>query len=82
MSDAASVLKGTGDWQIAFDLDSNLVFPAITGVISALRPDIVIWSVSTKTMIWGELTCPLEELILDAHVRKKSRYLSRKQNVA
>ena len=34
----------------------------------------MIWSVSTKTVIWGELTCPLEELILDAHVRKKQTY--------
>ena len=36
----------------------------------------MIWSASTKTVIWGELSCPLEELILDAHVRKKQKYLN------
>ena len=75
-SDSASVLKGARDWRIALDLDSKLIFPAITGVITALRPDIVIWSEATKTIVWGELTCPLEESILDAHVRKKHKYLS------
>ena len=53
-SDSASVLKGARDWQIALDLDSKLVFPAITGVITTLRPDIVIWSEFTKTIVWGE----------------------------
>ena len=29
-----------------------------------------------KTVIWGELSCPLEELILEAYIRKTQRYLS------
>jgi hypothetical protein len=69
------LLRSATDWQLELDLDDNLVFPPIIATTS-LRPDIVIWSRSTKTVIWGELTCPLEELILDAYVRKKSRYLA------
>jgi hypothetical protein len=69
------LLRGAMDWQLEIDLDNTLVFPPIIATTN-LRPDIVIWSRSTKTVIWGELTCPLEELILDAYVRKKSRYLA------
>ena len=71
----SSLLNAATDWQIGIDLDNNLVFPAATGVASGCRPGVVIWSPLTKTIIWGELTCPLEELILDAHIRKKNRYL-------
>ena len=72
-----SLLDSANDWQFQVDLKANpLIFPPATGVTTGLRPDIVIWSVSTKTVIWGELTCPLEELILDAHVRKKQKYLN------
>ena len=52
------------------------MFPPITGVTTNLRPDIVIWSIALKTVIWGELSCPLEELILEAYIRKTQRYLS------
>ena len=72
-----SLLDSANDWQFQVDLKANpLIFPPATGVTTGLRPDIVIWSVSTKTVIWGELSCPLEELILDAHVRKKQKYLN------
>ena len=72
-----SLLDSANDWQFQVDLKANpLIFPPATGVTTGLRPDIVIWSASTKTVIWGELSCPMEELILDAHVRKKQKYLN------
>ena len=70
----APLLRGAVDWKIEIDVGSNLTFPPVI-VSTSARPDIVIWSCSTKTVIWGELTCPLEELIREAHVRKRARYL-------
>ena len=72
-----SLLSSANDWRFLVDLKDNpLMFPPITGITTNLRPDIVIWSVAIKTIIWGELSCPLEELILEAHIRKFQRYLS------
>ena len=72
-----SLLSSANDWQFQVDLKDNpLMFPPITGVTTNLRPDIVIWSIALKTVIWGELSCPLEELILEAYIRKTQRYLS------
>jgi hypothetical protein len=70
----ATLLSGATDWKIEIDIDNNLIFPTITGVTTLLRPDIVLWSAVTKTIIWGELTCPLEERILESHVKKQARY--------
>ena len=71
-----SLLCCANDWEVQFDFDGNLVFPSVTGVTTALRPDIVIWSPSKKVIIWGELTCPLEERFLESQVSKLSRYMS------
>jgi hypothetical protein len=62
------------DWQITFDFDNNRTIPPETNVITDQRPDIVIWSVSTKRIIWGEETVPLERNIVAAALRKESRY--------
>ena len=54
----------------------KLVFPPeIYG--TSERPDIVIWSVSSKTVIMIELTCPSEA----ASVRKHNRYEDLVQNI-
>jgi len=45
-------------------------------VDTSLRPDIIIYSRSTKNVIWAELTVPLEENVLDAQLRKTKRYLN------
>ena len=62
------------DWQITFDFDNNRTIPPETLVITNQRPDIVIWSVSKKRIIWGEETVPLERNIVAAALRKTSRY--------
>ena len=38
------------------------------------RPDGVIWSLSSKTVIWIELTSPWEENMSKRHYEKKSKY--------
>ena len=50
-----------------------LVFPpAICS--TELRPDAVLWSSLTRTVILLELTCPAEEGIEAAQIRKEARY--------
>jgi hypothetical protein len=68
------LLMPASDWQLLVDFtDKPIVFPPII-CPSGQRPDIIIWSESTKTVIWAELTCPAEENIADANARKTSRY--------
>ena len=70
-----SLLHGAYDWQLLVDFNHNqIVFPP-TICPTDLRPDIVIWSESLKKVIIIELTCPAEENIVAAQVRKSARYL-------
>ena len=69
-----SMLKAANDWQLLIDFDKcRMLFPA-TIVAKNERPDVVLWSASTKSVILGELTCPAEENFDDANARKTSRY--------
>ena len=69
-----SLLSAANDWQLLIDFDCHrMLFPPII-VATSGRPDVVLWSTSTKTVILGELTCPAEENIMKAHVRKVDRY--------
>ena len=69
------LLSPAHDWRCLIDYrDHNFVFP-VEICITELRPDIVIWSSSAKTVILMELTCPSEENILQAKARKTARYL-------
>ena len=45
------------------------------------RPDIVIYSVSKKRLIWLENIVPLERNIIDANLRKVTRYANLKTNL-
>jgi hypothetical protein len=56
------------------DLDHLLVFPPCTGVVTTVRPDVVIYSVSRKIVIWIELTVPVERRFLESAVKKTMRY--------
>ena len=69
----SGVLLEATDWVFLSDLDRRLVFPlhvATTG----LRPDIVIYSNSTKVVIMIELTCPCEENFQVRNLAKLARY--------
>lgn len=74
---ANTMLAGTNDWRILVDLAEKLVYPPeIYG--TSQRPDAVIWSSKLKTVINIELTCPAEEGIEAAQVRKEVRYFELK----
>ena len=64
----------TNDWQINIDLYENLTIPPETDVDTLQRPDIVIYSVSKKVLIWAEETIPLERNFIQAKLRKEAKY--------
>ena len=67
-------LDGAQDWNILADFDQQrLVFPPEI-VVTALRPDIVLWSTSKRRVLLIELTCPAEEGIAAAALYKTARY--------
>jgi hypothetical protein len=56
------------------DLDTeNIIFPPEI-YSTPLRPDIIIWSSISKQVFLIELTCPAEEGIEPAQIRKEARY--------
>ena len=67
----AGLLYQANDWSMTTDLDSQLTFPIVT---TQLRPDIVLWSISTKKVVIIELTVPWEERCEEANERKKAKY--------
>lgn len=68
-----STLQGASDWELSVDLKRKLVFPQDVAVTS-LRPDLVLISRSTKTIIVAELTVPWEERLATSHQLKKAKY--------
>ena len=61
-------------WILQSDhLDNKLVIPSFIAV-SQLRPDIVLYSISTKTFILLELTCLCEENMEVRHSKKFEKY--------
>jgi hypothetical protein len=76
-----SLLDGAKDWKVLIDFGhKRAVFPPEIYSTSE-RPDIVIWSSSSKTVIVIELTCPSEEGIEEAEARKIDRYKILMQNI-
>ena len=68
-----TLLLQANDWEFLFDLDEQLQFPPEVAVTS-LRPDVVIFSWSTKTVVMLELTVLLEDRSHLAYDRKSSKY--------
>lgn len=67
-------LLGTAkDWQLRVDLCKQLRFPENI-VDTRLRPDIVLYSESSKRVFMLELTVPWEERMEEASNRKKEKY--------
>ena len=71
----SGLIAGSNDWKLLVNLpDANYVFPP--EVLATLqRPDIVIWSEKLQKILLIELTCPSEENIEEAQLRKENRYL-------
>jgi hypothetical protein len=76
-----SLLAAANDWQLLIDFDCNrMLFPP-TIVATSQRPDVVLWSARTKTVIMAELTCPAEENFIKAHDRKMKRYTDLEEQI-
>ena len=74
------LLDQASDWQLQFDLDApeyhqikERMFPSEI-VEADKRPDGVLWSCSSKMVIWIELTSPWEENMAMWHDQKKTDY--------
>lgn len=67
------ILATANDWQLNVDLYSKLCFPEVI-LTTNQRPDMVLWSLSTKQVLVIELTVPWEERIEEAHERKFLKY--------
>ena len=70
-----SILGKATDWKLLIDYYHKpyLFPPHIFATLE--RPDILIYSNSSRVAIFGELTCPAEEGITEAKIRKTSRYI-------
>ena len=71
----SNLLDGTNDWQLLVDfMHAQIVFPPEIFCTNE-RPDIIIWSNCLRKVILVELTCPADENIYEARVRKETKYL-------
>ena len=76
-----SLLGTAPDWKLQIDFTTSPTpFPAHICATDQ-RPDIVLYSDSTRTVILIELTCPAEENIADARFRKTIKYTELKDQI-
>jgi hypothetical protein len=69
-----SVLACANDWKLLVDFDAKKVeFPPAI-LATPLRPDIVLWSQMSRVVVLIELTCPAEEGMRAAQLRKETKY--------
>lgn len=76
------VFMRADDWKVQFDVDleggsvKNRPFPPEVGNPGGVgsRPDGIIWSMKSKTVIWIELTSPWEENLQKNNMLKTKRY--------
>ena len=66
------IFHPASDWNLKFDLDGMLVV-AVFLTVSTLRPDILLFSMSTKKVIIIELTCPCKEKMSQWHEEKSHK---------
>ena len=69
----ASILGKAKDWKLQVDIKKKLVFPQDV-VATNLRPDLLLHSDSTRSLLIVELTVPWEERLQVAHERKRLKY--------
>ena len=68
------------DWKVQFDFETGEAeckrFPPEIAIVSGegSRPDGVMWSMETNTVVWIELTSPWEENMKKNHTLKRTRY--------
>ena len=61
------------DWKLMVDLDNKAMFP-LEVASTTMRPDVVLWSVSTMLLVIAELTVLWEENISVANEFKSNKY--------
>ncbi len=61
------------DWKMLVDVGQQLIFPPEIAA-TTLRPYLVLWSPSLKSVYITELTVPWENSTEEAYERKKLRY--------
>lgn len=69
-----AILLHADDWEFLYDLGPDPFRFPVEIASTSLRPDVVIFSRSNKTVVLLELTVPLEDRSHLAHDRKKSKY--------
>ena len=69
-----SVLACANDWKLRVDFDAKQVEFPPTILATSLRPDIVLWSEMSRVVVLIELTCPAEEGMGAAQLRKETKY--------
>jgi hypothetical protein len=75
------LLAIANDWQLLVDYDhKKIVFPPAICSTSE-RPDIILWSRMSRRVLLVELTCPAEEGIRAAQIKKETRYFKLLQNI-
>ena len=79
-SSTPGLLHLSPDWTVVCDLHSKLVVPPFLAV-TRLRPDLLLYSVTSKTCIILELTCCCEENIEEWHKKKFFKYDSLRQSI-
>ena len=72
-TEESGLLTTAKNRQMHADLRKQLVFPSEV-TRTCLRPDIVLWSPTTKSLVMIELTVPWEERIEEAYERKLAKY--------
>jgi hypothetical protein len=65
-----SVLECANDWRLNVDFDAKKAEFPPTIVATPLRPDIVLWSRMSRVVVLIELTCPAEEGMFNAQLRR------------
>ena len=72
-SGLGGLLSPGNDWAMRVDLGKQLQFPREI-VETSLRPDLVMWSETCKTVLLVELTVPWEGGVEAANERKRAKY--------
>jgi len=70
---SSGILGTANDWEMQADVGGKTTFPREV-ITTTLRPDIVLWSKSSRQVILVELTVPWEARLEEAHERKLAKY--------
>ncbi|XP_069103824.1 uncharacterized protein [Argopecten irradians] len=71
--EAGGILATARDWEMRADIHQKIGFPAEVAS-TPLRPNVVLWSRSSKQVVLVELTVPWEDRMEEANERKQQKY--------